>query len=211
MNVRHGKSIQRPTAEQKTTRGPRERPAQLEQHVAQAVRRLREGRRLSVRTLAGKCGFSASFISQVELGQASPSIASLERIASGLGITLGQFFQATEPAAPALIRASRRPVLQSRWSRAKIESLTPPGPGGKIEALFITLRPGGSSGARLHTRETQLFAVVFTGEVLLQLAATGQALRRGDAVTIPAGTLHRWENTTAKRVQLLKVVPRLVP
>lgn len=211
MNTRHGKSFPRPTAQRKTGRSSRERPARPEQHFAQAIRRLRESRRLSVRTLAGKCGFSASFISQVELGQASPSIASLERIASGLGITLGQFFQTTEPAAPALIRASRRPVLHSGWSRAKIESLGPPGPGSKLEALFITLRPGGSSGARLHTRETELFALVFTGEVLLQFAATVQALRRGDAVTIPAGTLHRWANTTAKRVQLLEVVPRLVP
>lgn len=211
MDTRHGKSFQQPGSQRKTGRSPRPRPAQLDQHVAQAVRRLREGQRLSVRTLASKCGFSASFISQVELGQASPSIASLERIASGLGITLGQFFQTTEPAAPALIRASRRPVLQSRWSRAKIESLAPPSPSSKLEALFITLRPGGSSGARLHTRETDLFAVVFAGEVLLQLATTVQALRRGDAVTIPAGTLHRWENATAKRVQLLEVVRRLVP
>jgi XRE family transcriptional regulator, regulator of sulfur utilization len=35
--------------------------------------------------LASKCGFSPSFISQVELGQASPSIASLDRIALALG------------------------------------------------------------------------------------------------------------------------------
>lgn len=210
MNKRDGKSFQNPTSQKKTGRSAQERPAQLEQHVGEAIRRLRDGQRISVRTLASKCGFSASFISQVELHQASPSLASLERIASGLGVTLGQFFLTAEPAAPALIRVSQRPMLQSEWSRAMIESLGPPTVGSKLESLFITLRPGGSSGARLHTRETELFAVVFAGEVLLQLEETAQVLRRGDAITIPPGTPHRWENKAAKAVQLLKVIPRLV-
>ena len=51
-------------------------------HVGDIVRRLRKSRHLSVRTLADKCGFSPSFISQVELRQASPSIASTERMSS---------------------------------------------------------------------------------------------------------------------------------
>jgi XRE family transcriptional regulator, regulator of sulfur utilization len=55
--------------------------------------------------------FSPSFISQVELGQASPSIASLDRIASGLGVSLGQFFLASESMVPAVVQASHRPML----------------------------------------------------------------------------------------------------
>ena len=181
---------------------------QIEQSVGEAIRRLRKSLRLSVRTLAAKCGFSASFISQIELNQASPSLASLERIAAGLGVTLGRFFLSTEPAAPAVIRASERLILQSEWSHAQIESLGSPAVGGKLESLLITLRPGGSSGARLHARETELFTIVFAGEVRLHLKQTVQVLRRGDAITIPPGTAHRWENTTAKDVQLLKVIPR---
>lgn len=209
MNKPRGTFLQKPASPKKTARNAHVRPTHLEQHVEGAIRRLRDGQRLSVRALASKCGFSASFISQVELNQASPSLASLERIASGLGVTLGQFFMTAEPAAPALIRASKRPILQSEWSRAQIESLGFPAVGSKLEALLITLRSGGSSGARLHTRETELFAIVFAGEVRLHLKETVQVLRRGDAITIPPGTPHRWENTTAKDVPLLKVIPRL--
>jgi transcriptional regulator with XRE-family HTH domain len=61
------------------------RPTEGEQSVGGALRRLRKESRVSVRMLASKCGFSPSFISQVELGQASPSIASLDRIALALG------------------------------------------------------------------------------------------------------------------------------
>jgi transcriptional regulator with XRE-family HTH domain len=185
--------------------------AEGEQNVGEAIRRLRDAQRLSVRTLASKCGFSASFISQVELSQVSPSLASLERIASALGVTLGQFFQNSAPPVPTLTRASQRPVLRSEWSRAQIESVGHAGFGSKLEALFITLQAGGSSGARLHANETDLFAVVFAGEVQLQLQDVTHLLRRGDTIMIPPATLHRWQNNSGKPAQLLKVVARLVP
>ena len=181
-----------------------------EQHVGEAVRRLREAQRLSVRTLAAKCGFSASFLSQVELKQVSPSLASLERIAAGLGVTLGQFFVTFGPPTASVIKALERPTLQSGWSRSQIETLGPRGIGSKFEVLMITMRPGGSSGARLHAGETELCTIVFSGEVQLQLGKTTQVLWAGDAITIPAGTPHRWENQAASVVQLLMVIARSV-
>ena len=90
------------------------KPARAEIPVGKVIRQLQRQQRLSVRGLADKCGFSASFISQVELGQASPSIASTERITSALGVTLGEFFQAATPIAPAVTRRNQRPWLKAR-------------------------------------------------------------------------------------------------
>lgn len=208
MKKPRGMLIEKAVSPKKTAQNVLVPPTQLEQHVGTAIRRLRNSQRLSVRTLANKSGFSASFISQVELYQASPSLASLERIASGLGVTLGQFFVTTESVEPTPIKASDRPMLQSEWSSAQIESLSHPGVGRKLEVLLITLRSGGSSGGRLHARETELFAIVLAGAVQLYLKETVQVLRRGDAITIPPGSPHRWENKGAKDVQLLMVIPR---
>lgn len=184
-----------------------ERP---EQRVGEAVRRLRKARLLGVRELAIKSGFSAGFISQVELGQVSPSIASLERIAAALGITLGEFFQSAASSGPFIVKKAERQVLQSKWSRARIEALGSKMGGGKLEALLVTLEPGGTSGSQLHAHETELLTVVFEGRVQLMFEDSVQSLRRGDAVVIPAGTLHRWRNASQKPTQLLKVTPRLV-
>ena len=65
--------------------------------VGERVRSLRTALNLSVRTLASKASFSPSFISQVENGLVSPSIASLERIASVLEVTLAGFFTIPHP------------------------------------------------------------------------------------------------------------------
>jgi transcriptional regulator with XRE-family HTH domain len=180
----------------------------LEQSLGEALRRLRQREGVSVRTLASKCGFTSSFLSQVELNKASPSLASLERIAAGLGVTLGQFFHTAERSGPELVRIAQRLVLQSGWSRSQIESLGNPSIGNPLEALLVTMRPEATSGSRLHTSDNGFFAMVISGSVVLELADGTQVLRRGDAITIPAGTPHRWANKRSKSVQLLKVSPR---
>jgi len=182
--------------------------ATLEQSLGEAIRRLRDIKRLSVRALASKCGFSPSFISQVELNQASPSLASLERIAAAIGVTIGEFFLTAEQSGPRVVRSSRRPMLQSGWSRSQIESLGNTALGSRLEALLVTMRGGGISGSKLHANETELFALVLAGSVMLHLADANQVLRRGDAVVIPVGTPYRWENKGVKQVQLLLVRPR---
>ena len=181
-----------------------------ELRVGKAVRRMRKARQWSVRALAVQCGVSAGFISQVELGRAFPSIASLERIATVLGVTLGEFFQSTSSDGPFIVKKTERQVLQSKWSKAQIESLGPWSGARKLEALLVTLDSGGTSGSQLHTHETELLVVVFEGKVQLVFEDSVQSLQRGDAVMIPAGTPHRWKNTNAKSTQLLKVSPRLV-
>jgi XRE family transcriptional regulator, regulator of sulfur utilization len=180
----------------------------LEQSLGEALRRLRERERVSVRSLANKCGFSPSFISQVELNQASPSLASLERIAAGLGVTLGEFFHTAEGSGSALVRSSQRPILQSGWSRSQIESLGNPTVGNRLETLLVTMSPEGTSGSHLHTSNSELFAMVISGSVVLELTDGSQVLRKGDAITISPGTPHRWQNKGTKDIQLLKITPR---
>jgi len=69
---------------------------------------MRERAGLSLRAFADRAGFSPSFISQLENGQVSPSIASLEKIAAQLNMTLKDFFAVPSGDTP-IIRASERP------------------------------------------------------------------------------------------------------
>ena len=114
----------------------------IEIKLGPAIRRLREGQGLSLRALGEATGFSASFLSQVENGQASPSIASMERIAIALGVTLAEFFMEAQADSSAVTRANARPTLHSQWSRAQIESLgTGANPRGLV-SMLVTIQPG---------------------------------------------------------------------
>ena len=97
----------------------------LQQHlVGEHLRQARLQLGMTLRTLARQTGFSPSFMSQVENGQVSPSISSMERIARAVGLTLGEFFDSVTGGEGGLIvRVADRGSLSSRWSAAEIEVL----------------------------------------------------------------------------------------
>jgi transcriptional regulator with XRE-family HTH domain len=175
-----------------------------QQAVGDHVRRLRTRQGLSLRDLAARTAFSPSFISQVENGQASPSISSMERIAHALGVTLGEFFVAAAPARGShVLRSSDRRMLQSGWSNATIESLHEAGEA--LEAVMITLEAGGRSGKHPYGHATEEFAFVVEGEVSLTLGPEDHLLKAGDTATILPGELRLWRNASRLPARILLV------
>lgn len=183
-------------------------PETIEHRIGPEVKRLRETAGLSLRTLAERAGFSPSFISQLENGQASPSIASLEQIALALNVTLADFFARPDTSDVVVVRANARPSFRSSWSRATIDSLMPAGKGQPIEAIMVTLEPAGSSGRHAAGVSIDQVAVVFSGRLSLTLAKDMLELEAGDAVLIRARTPHRWQNERRNAAQILLVTSR---
>ena len=56
------------------------------------LRQEREKRRMSQRQLAAVTGVTSGMISMIEQNRTSPSVATMKKILSGLGISLGDFF-----------------------------------------------------------------------------------------------------------------------
>ncbi len=94
--------------------------------IGEHIRRLRLKRHVSMRAFAAQTGFSPSFISQLENGQVSPSLGSLQKIAETLGVTLGEFFAAAASQAEEeemIVRAADRRRLDSTWTDVHLETL----------------------------------------------------------------------------------------
>jgi XRE family transcriptional regulator, regulator of sulfur utilization len=181
-------------------------PLLKQQVVGEHVRRLRGQAGISVRTLARQTGFSPSFISQVENGQVSPSISSMEKIATALGVSLGDFFGAvTDGEGGLVVHVADRQGLSSGWSSAEIEALVVPGPLARLEAMLITLRPGGRSGKHAYAHPREEFAFVLKGKVILTLGPDDHRLQRGDAATILPGELRLWRNEARTPAQIMVV------
>ena len=181
--------------------------------MGEALRALRERRQLTLRSLAEQTGFSASFLSQVETGQASPSISSLEKIATALGVSLWQFFQAAEGgnSGHPVVRAGERAGLSSEWSKASVELLASRESGAELEPMLVTLEPEGASGRDAHPATHAEFAFVLQGRVELTLGDAAQTLATGDAVTIRAGLPRRWRNehtTEPAKILIVALRPR---
>jgi transcriptional regulator with XRE-family HTH domain len=186
------------------------RPTRLRQQAVGAqVRKLRKRGQLSLRGLAASTGFSPSFVSQLERGLVSPSLHSMERVATALGTTLAGFFtRLGEADAGQIVRASDRTVLQSAWSLAQLEALWPAGSTPRLEPLLLTLRPRGRSGKHPVALAAEQFAFVLAGRPQLRLGPDEYALRPGDAIGLRPGELRLWTNPGRKPARVLIVVLR---
>jgi transcriptional regulator with XRE-family HTH domain len=182
----------------------------VDRHViGDQVRRLRSRCHLSVRAFAAQTGLSPSFISQLENGQVSPSLGSMQKIADALGVTLGEFFAATTAGDESLIvRSADRRRLDSTWTDARIEALGPMRVGRRLEPVLAIFGPGGKSGSHPHSHSREEFAFVVRGRATLTLADEETDLEPGDAVTLPAQAPRKWENRTGEPLEILLVSPR---
>src|SRR5881397_113488 len=79
--------------------------------VGERLRALRRFRRCTLRTIAARSGLSESFLSQVERGRSSASIASLRRIADALGVSIADLFEPESLPGPRVLRRNERPAL----------------------------------------------------------------------------------------------------
>ena len=181
----------------------------LESRILEIGPKLKDARTkagLSLRVLATRTGFSASFLSQVELGQASPSLASLERIAEALGIRLAALFRDASADSSPVIHRHDEPVVRSGWSRATLRILLAAVPGQPVSAMLVALDPGGRSGKSPITQPGRVFAFCVSGALLLETPAETVELAQGDSISYEASTLaSMWRNAGSESAELLIV------
>jgi len=64
----------------------------IHRKLGDRIRRLRKAHRLTQAALAERAGMDAKYIGQIERAETNTTLAMLDRIAAGLGITLSELF-----------------------------------------------------------------------------------------------------------------------
>jgi transcriptional regulator with XRE-family HTH domain len=168
-----------------------------EHQLGTYIRELRLKRNMSLRSLAAQSDVSVSFLSQVERGTASPSIASLMRIAKSLDQTIGSLFET--PSNSRLVRAGEGPRLvhpKRQWE----EELLSPRDFSRLQVIRSTLVPGGSTGTELlsYGAVSETSMIVESGSIRVTLGAEVFTMAVGDCLSYDASTPHRIENSTTE-------------
>lgn len=161
-----------------------------------------------MRALAEQTGFSASFLSQVERGRSTPSLASLEKITAALGLTVARLLSTEADVGPVLRRSARKP-LRSEWSKVTVESLTNPRAVEDVEGFLLQLDPGGSTGTSSYRPGSRVFAYCTRGSVgVLHENADTMTLEEGDSIVLAGPATVAWQNQQSAAAELLIVVMR---
>ena len=101
------------------------------------IRAIRQARRLTLRDVAERSGVTESFLSQVERDVTSPSIATVQRIARALDVSIAQLF-AEEPATGRVVRREARRRIDYPGLKAVEEFLTA-NMAGRLQVILSTI------------------------------------------------------------------------
>ena len=162
--------------------------------VGANLRRLRVRRGLSLERLAKTSGVSRAMLSQVELGQSTPTINVAWKIATALGVPFSALISEKPAAAHAVLRQASAKVLASRDGSFSSRALFPFDAPRRVEFYELRIRPGGVEHAEPHPPGTTENLVVSSGRVDFEVAGQRETLCAGDAILFQADVPHVYAN-----------------
>ncbi|MER8984477.1 MULTISPECIES: helix-turn-helix domain-containing protein [unclassified Mesorhizobium] len=175
------------------------------QMLGQRLKSLRLGRRLSLRELAELTGTSASFISQLERGLTGASTASLNQMASALGVSVAMLFEDSAAGQRGVLLRSERPSLPPSDGCRKMLLSRPP--LSDMEVYVGEFEIGGSTGPALYTHgDAHEMLVVLRGIVEVSIGDVRHVLEEGDSIEYATSTAHRSENIGSGRAEVMWII-----
>lgn len=175
--------------------------------IGERIKKSRNDKSLSLRELAGMVELSASFLSQIEQGKASPSIENLKKIAHSLDVRVSYLIEDEEIKKNSdLIRANERHFVESVDSNTRISLLTSSNIEKSMEPILYEIGPGGESGRDYYTHPGEEFIFLLEGKLDIYMEETVHHLNEGDSFYFKSTQKHRFKNNTDKPAKAVWVV-----
>lgn len=178
--------------------------ADVESSLGARVRALRKERELSQRGLAEQAGLSPNAISLIERDEISPSVATLQRLATALRVRMAYFFDSPAGAQVIHTRRGRRPAITNKGVTIEATGLRLD--GQQMEPFVIVAEPQTDSGpdAVVHTGHELVFCL--SGRVEYEIGGVAYPMEPGDQLLFEARLPHRWHNHGPEAAHLLLVL-----
>lgn len=171
--------------------------------VGARIKQARSAAGLTLRTLSAATGLSQPFLSRLERGQVSASIANLLQIGRALGFSMAELLEGEAPApAPGwIVHRGGSPVAADGYS---FRQLAPGLRGRRMDAFVLDFPPGqGMDLVVAHEGEELLY--VLEGRVRFRFGEEEALLGPGDAVQFDSSLPHTAQNAGPKPARLLMV------
>ncbi|OIO74090.1 MAG: hypothetical protein AUJ57_03020 [Zetaproteobacteria bacterium CG1_02_53_45] len=178
-------------------------------NVATRIAKLRKERDLSLRALADAAGVSPATLSQIESGQASPSVATLEKLADGLNLSISAFFIDAQPDNNVeIFQLKDRPAVKLQGG-CSLFPLSAHHQHVGFEPILVRLEAGGELNDALYgISSPHAYAWVRQGQARLTLNETSYTVSETHSVYYDPRLPHNWHNAGAETCELLIVRSR---
>ena len=177
--------------------------------LGRRIKMLRIERGLTLKDLEERGGISATHVSEIERGKASPTVGALGRIARALGLRPATLVEPRVLPEVSVMRAGDRRAHRVQWGAVTLEPLTEPVHGAAISGQILTL-PAGREPAMVHRHEGEEWVTALAGVAEIRVDGRSFVLREGDSLHFRAHLEHAYVNLSDRPAVLVMVVrPRL--
>lgn len=175
-------------------------------NLGSQIRHHRKRKKLTLKQVAERAGCSDVFISQVERDLASPSIATLKRIANALEVSIITLIQADEVVADRVVtRPKDRVEFKFPHTEVYSQLLATNIRNKQMQPLYKVVKPGaGSEGTYRH--EGEELGVLLEGTLELTVDDTVYHLEAGDAFYFNSSRKHGYRNNGKASARLIWVI-----
>jgi transcriptional regulator with XRE-family HTH domain len=154
--------------------------------------------------LAQRAGVSTNAISLIERDENSPSVSTLQSLATALNVRMSYFFDDQKTTQVLHVKAANRPAISN--GGVQIEGLDGKLDYQEMEPFLVSLQPNSGSGERqvVHTGHELVYCL--SGNVEYLIDGKIYPLEVGDILLFEAHLPHLWRNVTDKDATILLVL-----
>jgi transcriptional regulator with XRE-family HTH domain len=168
--------------------------------IGDAIRGRRHRLGLVLQDVADTAGISPGYLSLVERDKAVPTLTTLSRIATALGVGIDHFIARPQPT-DCITRADRRERFLVGPGSMRYERLGADFAGHGLSSFVMTLEPGHAGEEVTHAGEEAVY--ILSGALQLRLDGETFVLEEGDSAHYDAARRHAWANPFAEPVRIL--------
>jgi len=173
--------------------------------LGRRIRAAREARGASLRSVAATAGMSESFLSQVERGVASPSVASLRGIAGALDTSIATFFEEGNEVSGTLVRAADRRKL-TYPGRPIEDMLVTPRTSKRLQVIWSRVGPDtGADEPYTHDSDEEC-VIVMRGRLDVWVDGERFEMDEGDSLVFESRKPHRSWNPSSSDAEVLWIL-----
>ncbi len=170
--------------------------------IAARLQRVRQMYGLSQRELAKRAGVTNSSISMIEQGRVSPQVSSLEKLLSGIPMSMSDFFKIDMSNEDACFYRSHNLKLRTQ---GKIDSyhLAADKPDRRMHMSYEVYEAGSDTGNDMLTFQGERMGFVVKGALEFTINCQCEVLEPGDGFFVHSRQPHRIRNLTEEKAILV--------
>ena len=177
------------------------------QLLCERVLALRQQHNYTLDQLATASGVSRSMLSQIERGNANPTLAVTRRIAQAFGLSIGELVDDPNSATPIdIVHGEDAANLFRADDECQIRTLSPLHMEKSVEFYELLLQPGAELASAAHFDGTRELFTVASGCARIVSGDTASDLKSGDSAHYRADTAHAIVNAGTTKLRGYLVV-----